>query len=387
MARFEVRIMTKMGTKSILVDGPDTEYAKRIASRQGRVASVTRKVNFDILPGMSPAERYIFLMRMSSMVTAKVSTSEALRLMKASFGGNIRKASQAMLNQVENGLDIPSAMESDPKNFPITTTALMRAGVAAGDTGKAMRDVGEFEHKLANASKGSLKEVYSAIGSFFIAGALMLATTQYFGPMVMDNPMFKHAKGVDVEWARTAGNISTIAMLTLMGVVGFFGWLGTVGRRIFPDIADGIILRIPFYKDLILAKNNHVTLYKLGLLVNSGVRIEEALSITETAAPRGALRTDLRRALNAMRSGKPWAAAMKTLHSTDKAALGTSSDRNDVSRTLQMLANNYADLYIARIQIFAPTLSLIAAIFMTLAGGLLFAQTILPMLQLAAAVN
>jgi general secretion pathway protein F len=386
MPRYEVRILTKNGPKAVLIDGPSKDYVTKIGARQGRVASVTLKRGFDIIPGMTGAERYIWLMRMSSMVTAKVSTTEALKLMMTTFGGTIKKASTSMLGKVEAGMDIAAAMEQDPRNFPVTTTALMRAGIAGGDTGRAMRDVAEFEYKLSTAQKGSMKDVYNALGSFFIAFALMVATTRYFGPMVMDNPMFKHAKGVDVEWARTTGEVCTDTMIALTVILVFFGWLGTIGRRLLPDIADNIILKIPFYKDLILSKNNHVTLYKLGLLVNSGVRIEESLQITEDSAPRGALKTDLKRALAAMRSGKPWATAMKTLHATDKAALATSSDRADVARTLGMLAQQYADLYIQRIQAFAPTLGMIAAIFMTLAGGILFAQTILPMLQLAAAI-
>ncbi len=387
MARYLVRVLTKSGPTSIQIEGPNPDYAKKIAARQGRVTSVAVQRNFDFTPGLSYADRYIFLMRMSSMLTAKVATGEALRLMEASFGGKIRKTAKTMLAKVEMGLDIPTAMEQDPRNFPITTTALMRAGIASGDTGRAMKDVAEFEYKMSNSTKGSMKEVYNAVGSFFMASAMIIATTKYFGPMVMDNPIFKNAKGVDVEWARTLGNVVTVLCVVMAVVLLAFAWLGTIGRRMFPNLADGVILKIPFYKDLILAKNNHVTLYKLGLLVNSGVRIEESLSITESSAPKGALRTDLKRALNAMRSGKPWASAMNTLHATDKAALSTSSDRLDVARTLIMLGQQYADLYVQRIQAFAPTMGMIAALFMTSAGALLFAQTILPMLQLAQNVN
>ena len=91
--------------------------------------------------------------------------------------------------------------------------------------------------------------------------------------------------------------------------------------------------------------------------------------------------------MQAVRQGKPWASAMDTLHQTDKAALATSNDKKETARTLDMLANQYSDLYIARISTFAPTLGMVAAIFVTLAGGVLFLQTILPMLQLSANVN
>lgn len=389
LARFEVRIVPRGGkAKSIEVGADDKKEAARIAARQGRVVSVKKKSGFNLIPGMTTNERYNWMIRMSSMIGSRVGTGDALRLMAREFGGNIRRASQLMLERVEGGMDLPTAMKHDPRNFPATTTALVSAGTASGETWKALRDAAEFEYKMSNAHKGSMKQVYSAIGSFFIAGIMMLGTTEYFGPMVMDNPMFKNAKGVDVEWARTLGNICSITMVILMFIFALFFWFGTMGRQMFPDIADKIILKVPYYKDLILARNNHVTLYKLGLLIKSGVRIEEALRLTEESSPRGALKNDLKRALSAVKTGAAggWAGAMDTLHQTDKAALTTSTNREDIARTLDMLATQYSDLYIQRISSFAPALGMVAAIFITLAGAVMFAQTILPMLQLSASI-
>ena len=289
-----------------------------------------------------------------------------------------------MLERVEAGMDIPDAMAQDPKNFPPTTTALVRAGAASGNTRSALKDAADFEYQMSNVHKGSMKQIWSAIGSFLTAGGLVIGTNEYFGPMVMDNPMFLNAEGLNYEWARVAGDICTWVMIVMLVVFALFFWLGTAGRQIMPNAADKIILRIPYYKDLILSRNNHVTLYKLSLLIQSGVRIEEALSLTAVSSPRGALKTDLMRALGSVRGGKPWAQAMSTLHATDKAALTISTNRDDIARTLNILATQYSDLYMQRISTFAPTLAMVAALFMSIAGGLMFAQTILPMLQLSA---
>ena len=386
MPSYTVKIASKGGTRSMQVQASDEKDARRIGTRSGRVVSVKRKAGFNLIPGMSANERYQWMVRMSSMIGAKVSTGDALRLMAREFGGNIKRASTAMLEKVEGGMDLPNAMGQDSRNFPSTTVALVKAGTSSGETWKALRDAAEFEYKMGNAHKGSMKQVWNAIGNFLIAAAMMIGTTQYFGPMVMDNPMFKNAKGVDVEFSRTVGNWCTGVMVVFLGIFLVMFLFGTAGRQAFPDIADKVILKIPFYKDLILSRNNHVTLYKLGLLIKSGVRIEEALRLTEESSPRGALKNDLQRALKSVRSGKPWASAMDTLHQTDKAALATSSDKKDTARTLDMLATQYSDLYIQRIQTFAPSLGMVAAIFVTLAGGVLFLQTILPMLQLSAGI-
>jgi Type II secretory pathway, component PulF len=384
MPRFDVRVATRKGIKSVIVDAMDAKEATRLGAKQGRVTSVNRKFGFDLTPGMKTGDRYTWMIRMSTLMASKYGTAEGLKLMRDTFGGSIKKVSATMLERIESGMDMPTAMEQDRRNFPGTTTALVKAGSATGETWRALRHAAEFEYKMANVHKGSMKQVYSAIGSFLMAGGLMLGTTMYFGPMVLDNPMFANAEGVDVEWARAVGDWCSGIMIVLMVIFGIFAWFGTIGRQMMPDLADKIILKIPYYKDLILSRNNHVTLYRLGLLIGSGVRIEEALSLTEASSPRGALKADLQRALLAVRNGKPWAKAMDTLHDTDKAALSTSTNRDDIANTLDILANQYSDLYIQRISTFAPALGSVAAIFMTLAGGVLFIQTILPMLQLSA---
>jgi general secretion pathway protein F len=116
------------------------------------------------------------------------------------------------------------------------------------------------------------------------------------------------------------------------------------------------------------------------------VRIEESINLTWESCPRGALRTDLWRALTAVRNGRSWGQSMQTLHPTDRAALSSSTDREDVARTLDVLATQYRDIYVQRISSFAPALQIVAALFMSLASAVLFGLTILPMLQLSAGI-
>lgn len=384
MARFKARVLTKKGSTVLSIDAPSLEAAEKVAKNSGKVLSINKVFHLDITPGLNPSDRYTFMVRLSSMVGSKVGTAEALKLIATTFSGQIKKVAQSMLFRVEAGMDIPQAMEHDRKNFPATTTALVRAGTQTGETWKALRDAAEFEYQLQSIRKGSMKDMATAIGSFLIAGALMIGTTEYFGPMVTGHDMFANSPGVDVDWIAVVGKIATYIMMLLLFIFAVLVWLGTMGKQIMPNWADAVILRIPFYKDLILSRNNYVTLYKLGLLIQSGVRIEEALGLTAEGAPRGALKTDLLAALAAVRTGRPWASVMKTLHATDRAALVSSTNREDIARTLNVLGIQYRDLYIRRMASFSPVLQMIAVLFMALAGGVLFGLTILPMLQMAA---
>jgi general secretion pathway protein F len=198
--------------------------------------------------------------------------------------------------------------------------------------------------------------------------------------------MFKQSDAVNVDWIETVGKVLCAIQICMLVFFSLFLWLGTAGRALAPDLADKLILRIPYYKDLVLSRNAYVVLYKFGLLVGSGIPMEESLALTAEGSPRGALRTDIERSLVFIRSGKTWANALETLHPTDRAALSSSTDREDTARTLDMLARQYRDMYMSRIKSFAPALQMVAALFMTASGALLFGLVILPMLQFSAGI-
>lgn len=385
MAKFEGRYRSGRDVRRVVVEARDRATAERLVRRRGAILSLERKFELGIKTGMSVAERHTFMVRMSSMVGSRVGTTEALKLIAQNFGGRIRACAQSLLEKVEAGLDLPSAMENDPRNFPMATVALVKAGVASGETWRALRDAADFEYELQSLKKTAGRGVYTAMGSFLLAGALMLGTTFWLGPILMESQLVKGAgDAIDVNWVHVLSKASSAVMTVLLTAVGILAFLGTGGRRIVPVAADRIILSIPYYKDLVLARNNYVTLYKLALLMRAGVGVGNAIQLTHDAAAPGALKADLGRASKAVKEGRPWALAMTTLHPTDKAALSQSQDREDVARSLNLIATQYRDLYISRMSTFAPTLQVIAALFLTIAGGVLFGETILPILQLSA---
>lgn len=386
MPTYSARIVTDDGIRTVKIDAGDQVNAERIAGRQGQVLSVKRRFALDLAPGMSASERNTFMLRLSSMVGSKMSATESLRLLSTTFSGNIKKTAAGMLARIESGMSLADAIDSDRKNFPIATAALVKAGVSGGETWKALRDAAEFEYLISGIQKGAFKDIAAAIGTFVMSAAMMISTVYYFGPQVTENPMFAKSAAVNVGWIQVTGEVMSWMQGIMLIIFGLFLWLGTAGRALFPDLADKIILSVPYYKDLVLSRNSYIVLYKLGLLVSSGIKMEESLALTAEGSPRGALRSDVERALRFIRTGKNWANALETLHPTDRAALSSSTDREDTARTLDMLAMQYRDLYMSRIKSFAPTLQMVAAVFMTAAGAILFGLTILPMLQFSASV-
>ena len=159
-------------------------------------------------------------------------------------------------------------------------------------------------------------------------------------------------------------------------------------RPIVPSAVDRIILKIPFYRDLILAKQNYIVFFGLGILLNAGLRLEECLRLSRDNSPRGELRDDLERARAVIVKGssKPWPYVMTTLHPTDKAALATAQDRSQIATTIAELALQYRNLYRQRIAVFVPVAQVLAAVFLSLAGVVLFGVAIVPLLQMTSGI-
>jgi len=387
MPDFIARVRAKNGVKNIQISAKNRAGAVSQAAKLGHVINVKQTSGyFSAMGALSAADRQIFFSRMSAMLASRVGTSAALTLLRTTFTGKIQDVSGRLLDYVESGDDFADALEKvGAPDFPVATIALIKAGSRSGETWRAIRDAADFEYQLHNAQKSASKGLFSAVGGFIFAGIMTVVSTLYVGPKIMSSDMIKAANTaenpIDIGWLTTLGNVMGITIAVLLGLGVFMMLFSSIGRRLFPVTADNVILKIPYYKDLVLSRNNFVVLYGLGLLLRSGVRTEEALRLSGESAPRGALRSDLMAATAAVKTGRPWPNELRTLHPTDRAALSCAVDREQIAGTFNTLANQYRELYALRLASFVPAVNVLAALFLSGSGGILFGQSILPMLM------
>ena len=388
MATYKATIKSGKGVAEFEIEAETIDTAKMIARRRGKVMTVKKVSAASSLfeSHLTVAERQILLQNLSNMLGARLGASEAIEVIRRTFSGNVKKVSDKILRHMETGADIVEALERiGAPNFPDTVLALIRAGSRSGETWRSLRDAALFEQEIENVKKNSKGGIGAGVAGFLVAAGVTLGTKFYVAPKLMDSDFFKMASDkVDLTFIDAMTNVVGFTMLFLTVIFVFLLLLGGVGRKVVPAFSDMIVMKIPFYKDLILAKNNYTTLYGLSLLIRSGVPMEQSLSLTAQASPKGALRKDLEKGVAAIKKGKPWAAAMDSLAETDKAALSVSADREQIADTLGNLSVYYKEAYARVVGSVGPTLQLIAAIFLVLSGGILFGYTMLPMLQVAA---
>ena len=388
MAHYIARVVSAEGViRNHEIEASTFEQARYSAERFGQVVTLKKSFNIDLSTGMSVTERHSFMLRLAAMLSGNLSVSEALKLISASFSGKIQKCARGLLTRLESGMEFDEAVAVDYKNFKPATSALIKAGIRGGNTQQALENAVEFEQLMGKVAKGAYKHFFWAFLAFLVAFVMTYGTIYYFAPMILDNPMIRNNKAIDVYWATVSSKVLLWVIGTKFVVFTAFLLLATVGRAVAPYLADKIILMIPHYKDLILARHNYVTLYKLSLMIGQGLTVEDTMRFTEFEAPPGALKTDLRRARRFIDEGKTWANALESLHVTDRAALASAIDSKDQAKTLNALAVQYRDLYIGKVNSFGPAMEFMSALYLIASTVSLICLTVIPTMQLTASIN
>lgn len=384
MARYAIRVHTRSGVKQLEIEARDARDAEVRAAVKGTVIGVKR-LRVARVSALSYNDRQVLLSRLSAMLASRVSATEALGLLRDTFHGRVRHVAHELLLKVEAGMSVPEAIvDLGGRDFPETTTAMIQAGANSGATAQALRDAMEFEQRLRQIRKESSKGIWSALMAFMTAIAFVLVTVFVMVPKIMGSALMKMTGGAEnfgasLQFAYAVG----YAMLGVMVLMVSMFALATLGRALVPRFADGIILRVPVYKDLVLSKAHYIAFYGLSLLVKSGVRMEHAFELLARATGAGALREDFKRARDAVKAGQPWAKAMITLQPTDRAALSASLDRSQVGEAMDAIALSYRDLYAQRVAAVTPALQALAAVGLVLSGLIMFGLTMLPILQMS----
>lgn len=383
MKTFRVKIASGRKVTETTMSAKTLADARRIASKKGQVLSV-KALGGGSSSGMSLPDRLMFFQRLASMLGSKVGASEALEIIYQSFSGSIREAARILRDEIINGSTMYEAMESaGPKFFPESVVAIIKTGSKGGDLAYAIREAGRFERELAMVRKESSKGIGSAMMGFVAGVITILASTYYVAPMILNSSLVTAAGGSDVGWVMTMANVVSIVALIASVILGGIFIYGVVIRPLAPAAVDRGILKIPFYRDMALAKTNYMVFFGLAVLLKAGLRVEESLELTIEAAPKGELRNDLERARNAIVKGsaKPWPYYMTMLHPTDKAALATAQDRSQTAKTIEELAHTYQSLYRSRLELFVPAMQMFSAVFLSLAGFVLFGVSVIPLMQ------
>lgn len=383
MPTWAVRVQTPTKVEEFNVIGPSADDARRQGEKRGRVIIVKRKFQVGSDRRLTPSDRAIMFQRLSTMIASRVGTGEALRLMSETFSGRIGTICGHLRKRIEAGESLVVAMESmGYEAFPESILAIIRTGAQSGDMAGALKEAMRFEAEAERIKKESGKGLWSALGGFASGIITLLGTTLYAVPEMNKSDMVRQLGGGQAGWVTMTADVLTWVAIAVTAVVVLGLLVTRVLRPISPVVIDRLVVKIPYFKDIVLAKRNHVAFYGLGILLRAGLRVEEALRLARDSTERGQVRSDFEAALQAVRDGKSWPMAMRGLHPTDRAALAMSQSREQVAESISSIADQYRGIYKVRMEQIVPVTQMLSALFLTAAGVVLFGAIILPMLQM-----
>lgn len=388
MSLFEAKIIDAQGSQLLTISAPDLHSAYSLAEQSGKVVYCKKRFSPFQSMSLTSAERELLLSQLAFLTASGMGTGAALRTLQSNYSGRLAQVAGELLAYIEAGEGLDTAMEQlGSADIPAATQALVRAGYRAGQGSEGLEAAAGFESELRELKKTSGADMIISSVSFLGAVVLILATVFYIGPSILATPLISGAgDAVDVEWALILGKVTALFMFLLLAGVAFLTATHLLVRQRYPLWADRLTLRVPLWRDVVLSRERYLGFFSIQALMGPSISLEQVFDIAAKGTPKGMLRTELERAGQAVRDGEDWLPHLNSLSPIDKAALSGAADRRQLAHTFKRLAGQYRDRYSRSRETATNLLRVCSALTLTIAGGVLFALSVLPMLQASSSI-
>lgn len=289
MALYKCEVIDKSGNKKYLVKEASDEVSLKAYLKQDDYFLVKSKLVvekspntfFSVSSKVKLREIVIFLRQFSVMVSAAISISESLNILKGQkFSKAFRKVLIQVHNDVLSGLLLSEALRKHPKVFPNFFTEMVAIGEVSGSLDtvlESMADYYERDQKIRKKAKSAMVYPCLVIGlTVIIIFFMALVILPEFEKMITD--LGGEVPLITEVVLNFFGFIKTNFLFIIAGiailVIAFILWKKTKTGRYQ---LDWIKLHIPFLgvvnKNLITARFARAFI----ILLNSGMTITDCM--------------------------------------------------------------------------------------------------------------
>lgn len=323
MPKFAYKGETKEGEKvTITVEADDRYAVYDIARQNGHTVSevseakgfsfgrLTSMDKINVMLSRISADTLVLLTRnLASMLRAGLPLTRALSVLeRQSKNPRVKKTFIEIREHINKGGQFYEALALYPRVFSNLYIAMVKAGEESGQLSEALQTLAiqmERSSNLKKKIKGAMIYPAIVITVMVIIGILMMifvvpAITATFRSLGADLPT---TTKVLIGTSDFLSNNSVVALGLLIGlIVGFIYALRTNwGKRIF----HYIIVRLPVIGNLVKETNSARTARTLSSLLESGVDVISAISITEEVVQNVYYKDILRGAAARVEKGTP----------------------------------------------------------------------------------
>ncbi|HEV2916958.1 MAG TPA: type II secretion system F family protein [Candidatus Babeliales bacterium] len=231
---------------------------------------------------VSLKEKILFSKQLAILLRSGVPLLQAIELLVDQFTGRLHSILITIRDELKEGTSFANALQKYPKVFDTIYVQLVRAGEASGNLEKILERLTEFLERRATITKKIRGAMQMPLIQLVIAAIVVIGLMTFIVPKIAKQFV---ARGKELPGTtKLLISISNlfinhylllIALLIAL-IASYKYWKSTASGRL---MLDKIKLRIPVVK--YLTKTNAVIQfsYTLGMLLEGGVNLAEALDI------------------------------------------------------------------------------------------------------------
>jgi type II secretory pathway component PulF len=227
--------------------------------------------------------KVVFTKQLGVLLKSGVPLLQAFELLVEQFEGEFRRILINVKDGIKEGKSFASQLNRYPKVFPNVYVQLVKAGEASGKLEVILNRLTSYLERTEETKKRIKKAMAYPILMLSFAILVVIGVFTFLVPKIKD--MFFKLGGAELPAPTKmlismsdffVNNITIVSLTTLVCIVGFLYWKRTdKGRYQF----DAFILRFPLLS--YFSKTKAVVQFSktLGMLLESGVNLSEALDI------------------------------------------------------------------------------------------------------------
>ena len=396
MALYSYEAFSKDGKKVHgVVDAPSAGALREQLTRQGMFPTKIEPTGGISTAGffarlfeakVTTKDKILFTKQLAILLKSGIPILQAIELLTEQFEGSLRNMLVSIKDDIKEGTALADALGKYPKVFENLYIQLVRAGEATGKLETILERLTTFLERREEISKKVKGALQQPIIQLVVAvGVISVLVMKVVPDMAKNFASKKTALPWPTQFIMSASNFMiSYFIFIIAGVVGvitlFKLWSSsaTGGRQL-----DEIKLKLPLIK--YLSKTNAVVqfCYTLGLLLEGGVHIAEALDIVVSVIDNRVLADALRKARdNIVKEGKiaEYLQQTKMFPPIAIYLIKTGEQTGQLDTMLLTVAENYEKDYIELIDKLTSLISPIMLIGMAGIVGFIVLAVALPMM-------
>lgn len=308
--------------------------------------------------GVSAKNLTTFTRQLSTLQDAGLPLLRSLQILEEQQkGGKLKAVLQEVCESVEGGTSLSESMAKHPGAFDKLYTKMVAAGEVGGVLDVILQRLADFMEKSQKLKRKVLGAmVYPAVVIFVAVGIVMFIMVfiipkfseifKEFGVKMPALTLFLVTSSRWLAGMAPGQSIPGVVYVILAPILGFVFW--KVIRKAPPGraITDRMVMWIPVIGGLVKKTTIARFTRTLGTLINAGVPILEAITITKETCGNAVFERALGKVHDSIREGETFAVPLRESKTCDSIVVNmidVGEETGDMDSMLLKIADNYDD--------------------------------------------